>query len=234
MPVVKSVALKMISLGVRIGEAPVDRFLELSHLKTLLTLLKVNCVLDVGANRGQFAHELRGIGYRDRIISFEPIDREFAAMAQSFAGDPMWTGCQIALGAEESSVTINIPRLTVLSSILEPIAREPGTESQQIEMRRLDRLLPELIKDVSSPRVFLKMDTQGFDLEVFKGASGCIDDIVGMQSELSIVPLYSRMPHYLEALSAYEAAGFGLYNLTVVNRVSDGGLLELNCFMRRQ
>jgi len=89
------------------------------------------------------------------------------------------------------------------------------------------------MKDFDSSRVFLKMDTQGYDLEVFRGTSGCIDKIQGIQSELSIQALYKNMPHYLEVLEAYEAAGFDLYNLSVVNRVSNGGLLELNCFMRR-
>ena len=77
------------------------------------------------------------------------------------------------------------------------------------------------------------MDTQGYDVEVFRGASGCIADVQGIQSELSVQPMYVGMPHYLEALTIYEAAGFDLYNLSVVNRMRDGGLLELNCFMKR-
>jgi hypothetical protein len=77
------------------------------------------------------------------------------------------------------------------------------------------------------------MDTQGYDLEVFRGASGIISKILGIQSELSIQPIYRDMPHYLEALEAYESAGFELFNLSVVNRVDTGGLLEMNCFMRR-
>jgi hypothetical protein len=74
---------------------------------------------------------------------------------------------------------------------------------------------------MSSP--FLKMNTQGYDLEVFKGTAGCMDKIRGIQSELSVQPLYKNMPHFLEALDAYAAAGFDPYNLSVVNRVSDGG-----------
>lgn len=76
------------------------------------------------------------------------------------------------------------------------------------------------------------MDTQGYDLEVFRGASGCMEHICGVQSELSLRPLYKGMPHYLEALAAYEAAGFELFNLSVVTRLGDGALVELNCFMR--
>ena len=78
------------------------------------------------------------------------------------------------------------------------------------------------------------MDTQGYDVEVFRGASGCIGDVRGLQSELSVQPMYQGMPHYVEALDVYRTAGFDLHNLSVVNRTADGGFVELNCFMRRR
>lgn len=60
-----------------------------------------------------------------------------------------------------------------------------------------------------------------------------IQHISGLQSEISVRPLYHGMPHYLEALAVYEDAGFELFDLTVVTRTSEGGLQELNCFMKR-
>src|SRR5262249_38380754 len=98
----------------------------------------------------------------------------------------------------------------------------------------LDELFSHLVSGIRDPRVFLKMDTQGYDLEVFKGARSSIRNILGLQSELSVRPLYHGMPHYLEALSVYEDAGFELFDLTVVTRTSEGGLQELNCFMKRR
>jgi hypothetical protein len=89
------------------------------------------------------------------------------------------------------------------------------------------------LSDVQSSRIFLKMDTQGYDLEVFSGATGALDRVLGLQSELSVRPLYEGMPHYIQSLETYQSAGFDLYNLSVVNRIETGGLLELNCFMRR-
>ena len=207
---------------------------ELSYLRQLLTQLQVDCVLDVGANVGQFACELRGIGYRGQIVSFEPITSVFSALQRSFAGDPKWRGFHMALGAKEDSMTITIPKLTVMSSLLESGESEDGARKESVAVKRLDQILPALKQEIGVSRVFLKMDTQGYDLEVFKGAAGCIDGILGIQSELSVQPLYKNMPHYLESLDTYEQAGFELYNLSVVNRVESGGLLELNCFMRRR
>jgi hypothetical protein len=77
------------------------------------------------------------------------------------------------------------------------------------------------------------MDTQGFDLEVFKGAGDSVRDVVGLQSEISIKPAYHGMPHYLEALSVYERAGFELFDVTAVIRDGDSGLRELNALLRR-
>jgi hypothetical protein len=77
------------------------------------------------------------------------------------------------------------------------------------------------------------MDTQGYDLKVFAGAQGCLHSIQALQSEISVVPIYHNMPHYVESLVTYERAGFELFNLSVVSRTGKGGLQELNCFMKR-
>lgn len=202
-------------------------------VRDLLAMLRIDCVLDVGANRGQFAMELRRIGFDGRIISFEPIGAEFSLLKERFTRDQAWQGYQVALGSVEESRDITIPKLTVLSSFLEAVVQDKDSRVESIHVRRLDSVLPEILPDHSRRRVFLKMDTQGYDLEVFKGASGCIGSILGIQSELSVQPLYKDMPHYLDALSTYEGAGFDLHNLTVVSRTESGGLLEMNCFMCR-
>ena len=74
-------ALKCIAWGVR-PEAAIDRVAELVHLRDLLRALQINCVIDVGANRGQFASELRGLRFAGRIVSFEPVAREFTVLSE--------------------------------------------------------------------------------------------------------------------------------------------------------
>lgn len=234
MNIIKSIAMLSVSNGLQLPQPQLDRMNELSFLRRLLSQLQIDCILDVGANRGQFAHELRGIGYKGKIISFEPIASEFAVLKRAFADDSNWHGYQIALGNKSEEMIITIPKLTVMSSLLESKVFEKDFRTETVTVKRLDELLPGLVAEFEFPRIFLKMDTQGYDLEVFKGAFACLDMIQGIQSELSIRPLYKNMPHYLEALNAYEAAGFDLYNLSVVNRVANGGLLEMNCFMLRK
>lgn len=102
-----------------------------------------------------------------------------------------------------------------------------------IEIRRLDGIFDEILEPVARPRVFLKIDTQGFDVEVMKGAAGCMERILGLQSEVSVVPIYDGMPHYTEALAYYESCGFSLMNLFIVSRTGKQNILEYDCLMAR-
>jgi hypothetical protein len=139
------------------------------------------------------------------------------------------------LASKSGTAEINVIRnMPVMSSILKPLDGQTELEVEQVQIRCLDELYTQIVSGILEPRVFLKMDTQGYDLEVFKGAGGSIQNILGLQSEISVCPLYYGIPHYLEALSVYEGAGFELFDLTVVDRTSVGALRELNCFMKKR
>ena len=56
---------------------------------------------------------------------------------------------------------------------------------------------------------------------------------MGLQSEISVIPLYDGMPHYTESLMRYEQFGFELTNLFVVSRTRDGRVVEYDCVMAR-
>jgi len=230
----KRVAMAATAARAPFPEAAMDRFVELTRLKRLLEALDVNCVIDVGANTGQFAEEVRGIGFRGLIVSFEPLQQEFAELSKRFRHDDQWRGFPHALGSVASQMTINVvPGLTVLSSLLELRHAPPRMQTQSVEVKRLDAIFESALAGVRDPRVLLKMDTQGYDLNVFEGTRACLEHIVALQSELSVAPLYQGMPHYLDALKTYEHAGFSLYHLAVVTRTPEDSIQELNCLMRR-
>ena len=87
-----------------------------------------------------------------------------------------------------------------------PRLQEP--EEVEVEVKRLDRMLDGLLDGIAEPRPFLKLDTQGYDLDVFAGAGEAIERFVGMQSELALMQIYKGMPRMRKALSTYEKAGF--------------------------
>lgn len=78
------------------------------------------------------------------------------------------------------------------------------------------------------------MDTQGYDLEVVKGAQGCIERILAIQSELSIEPIYEGMPDFLSALYIYKLLGFNLIGFHDISRNPEtGSIVEANCILAR-
>ena len=106
--------------------------------------------------------------------------------------------------------------------------------TERVRARRLDEMLDDIIPDVSNPRLYLKLDTQGYDVEVFFSAGDRIIDFVGMQSELSLLSVYEEMPHMLTALAVYQRSGFEVTGIFPVTRERcTGRLVELDCVMVR-
>ncbi len=214
------------------------------ELRDLLRQQQVQCVLDVGANVGQFGRRLRQLGYAGRIVSFEPILEACEALRWEARNDALWDVVNIALGAEDGQSEFRIQQAasghSVLSSFLPLRDSHPFVAHEQlveqtrtVPLRRLDTLLPESFPDVLKQRVFLKIDTQGFDLEVVRGASSVLECVVLLQSELSVVPIYEGMPPYTVALETYTDLGFEVVGLDVVNRTASGAILECDCLMQR-
>jgi hypothetical protein len=104
-----------------------------------------------------------------------------------------------------------------------------------VPVRRLENMLDEVIPpDLETPRLYLKLDTQGYDLEVFGGLGEGVDDVVGMQSEVALLQIYEGMPRMPEAIETYEGAGFEITGMFPVIREKDTGrVLEFDCVLAR-
>ena len=221
-------------------ERRLSAYVSQQHVAELLRLYRVNCVLDVGANRGQYGRRLRRIGFEGHIVSFEPVAATFAELQEAAAADPRWTAYPYALGREDTSASMNVVPGT-LSSLLPATEfgstryarlREPSPE--EVQVRRLDGILDEVLAHVPGARPYLKLDTQGYDLEAFAGLGERARDIVAMQSEVSVVEIYAGMPPMAQALEAYESAGFEITGLFPVSREAETGrVLEFDCVMVR-
>ncbi|QIK67303.1 FkbM family methyltransferase [Nocardioides sp. HDW12B] len=213
------------------------------HVGQVLHRLGVTCVLDVGANRGQYGQRLRETGYTGRIVSFEPLDHLADQVADVAADAPDWTLMRCALGREDSKAEIHVDTgKGTLSSMLEPsdfgrswnqrLREEPTM--QTVQVRRLDDVWDEVVEGLEDPRVFLKLDTQGFDLEAFAGAGERVADVLAMQSELASMPIYDGMPRMTEQLETYQDAGFVLSGLFPVGvHKPTMGVIEFDAVMVR-
>ena len=121
-----------------------------------------------------------------------------------------------------------------LSSLLDSdVLQSEFIDSEKITMQRLDEFLPaqRVISDQES--IFLKMDTQGFDLEVFAGSKNLLKRIKGLMTEVSVKPLYNNMVNYKYAISVYENSGYSLTGLSIVAVNHNKEILELNCLFKK-
>jgi len=201
---------------IRRVEQGLGNFFSGEHAAWMLRELGITCVLDVGANQGQYAKAIRAAGYTGRIVSFEPLPALVAALEAAAVDDPDWHVVGVALGERDEETEINAVPGT-MSSLLPASDFGKGwaevlgrSVPQQVSVRRLDGLFDEAVAGLDEPKVYLKMDTQGYDVDTFRGAGDRIHDIVGMQSEVSCVPIYENMPTMLEQFALYQDEGFAL------------------------
>jgi FkbM family methyltransferase len=199
-------------------------YLAREHMSWLIRQLGINCVLDVGANVGQYAQRLRRRGYAGRIVSFEPVPGIAAKLRDAARNDPDWRVIECALGDADEEAEIHV-RPGAMSSLLPSSEfgknwndRLRMSEAQKISVRRLDGLFDEAVDGIDDPRVYLKLDTQGYDMQAFAGAGDRLKEIAGMQSEVAVVPIYDNMPRLPEQIAAYESAGFEITGMYPVNR----------------
>jgi FkbM family methyltransferase len=201
----------------------------------------VDVVFDVGANAGFYARELRQAGYTGRIVSLEPLPGAYAELERSAADDPRWDVHMVAAGEAEATAEINVTENSWSSSLLASNAAYDATAPglgivgvERVRVLPLDALSGEHVS--TGDRVMLKLDVQGFELEVLRGATAMLEQVVLVEAELSLAELYGGQPLYREVIDHLDARGFDLVGLDP--HYSDprtGYLLQMDgLFARRQ
>jgi FkbM family methyltransferase len=193
---------------------PVSSDDDLRRAKLLRTE-EIDLVLDVGANAGQFAQRLRAAGYGRRIVSFEPLYQAFGELASRASRDPAWEARRLALSDEDGDSVIHVAGNSWSSSLLEMGARhlESAPESayegtETVPTARLDSIWEDVASDAVRP--FLKLDVQGFEMHVLRGAQRALERLRGLQVELSLVSLYEGDRPWREVIDHLTGHGFAL------------------------
>lgn len=195
-------------------------FVETDWKRRLAEELKcrrVDVVLDVGANSGQYAGSLRAAGFAGRMVSFEPLSRPFSILERSASKDALWVCRQSALGDHNGTTVINVSGNGGISSSVLPMLRMHedvypqgnyiGTET--VPIARLDSVAADVLgpNDVA----FLKIDVQGYEKQVMAGGESTVKNrCIGIQLELSFAPLYEGGMLIQEALDLAYSLGFAL------------------------
>lgn len=174
-------------------------------LVNFMNFYKINYVLDIGANIGQFAISIRNAGYKKNILSFEPINQVYNKLIINSSKDELWSVYKrCCVGEKNKKITFNVSKNLVSSSVLkvntQHIENEKNSESSKkikVNMITLDSFFNKK-KKLLNFNILLKLDVQGYELNVLKGIKKNIKNISAILCEVSLDRLYFNQPLWLD------------------------------------
>ncbi len=207
------------------------------HLPALRALGDVRTVVDIGANRGQFALAARYYFPRARIISFEPLPAPAAVYRSVFAGDRRTTLHETAIGPETGTTTIHLSRMDHSSSLL-PIAAAqnevfPGTDEVGTTTVAVGPLSAYLPTDAIEPPALLKLDVQGFELSALAACEDRLARFRWVYAECSYLELYRGQALAHDVIAWLRQRGFAERAVYNTARTADGRAVQADFLFER-
>ena len=188
--------------------------------------LDLRTVLDVGANVGQFSLLVSSMFPEARIEAFEPLAGPAATFRRVFNGDSRVRLHQVAIGSDSRDAVMNVSRRNDSSSLLRITDRQtsifPGTQGVGTERVAVVSLDSEIDVSLITAPSLLKLDVQGFELEVLKGAKQVLSRCDYVYVEVSFIELYEGQALAPEVMTFLSEEGFSLSGVYNVERDSEG------------
>jgi FkbM family methyltransferase len=212
-----------------------------SHIAELLARHPVNVLIDVGAHRGETGLRFRRLGFQGRMASFEPHRSSFVALTEAACRDSNWRTFQAALGDESGTAVLHSANSTLLSSLHEASERgrvhfgdDLAAADETVRVERLDDAAASVFDGINDPIVYLKIDTQGHDLAVVRGARSTLRYVRVLQMEAAVRPIYEGAPTFAEVYDEAVAAGFALTAFVPGSRDKALAVNEMDAFFVRR
>lgn len=201
---------------------------------TICNSMEVLTVFDVGANVGQFSKDMRRHSFGAKIYSFEPVQETFIKLVGNFRNDSEWEGIKKGIGRYAGTLEINLSANAGLStSFMEmgeqhlidfPDSRYIGTET--VEVTTIDEQIRDL--RIEPTELAVKIDVQGYELEVLWGMSNYIRDIKCVLIEASLTPLYLGEPTLSEIIAFLEKHNHRVVDIFRGVQSRNGQLLQVD------
>jgi FkbM family methyltransferase len=190
-----------------------------SQLDLIFKIAEINLIFDIGANRGQFVEGISNAGYCGKIVCFEPLSsvrKDLENLSNRLPN--LFLHPQCAVGDSEGLIEFNIAGNSVSSSVLPMLEihshlanKSAYTNCETVRLIRLDSVLENYLKYESN--LFIKIDTQGYELQVLRGAKVALNQARGVLCELSFVSLYEGQAPWRDIVDLLENEGFVLMAL---------------------
>lgn len=189
------------------------------RLSKTIEYLNIDYIIDVGANEGQFAEKMIDNGYNGKIISFEPIKQCHDKLLRKSKNNDNWIiGDRVAVGSTNGDIEINVSSNLVSSSILDikqnHLSAEPESKfiaKEKIEVKKLDDILS--FDEIKTKNILIKIDVQGYEMEVLKGANAILECSKMICIELSLVTVYENSMPYDKVISYLNDKEYFLFGL---------------------
>ncbi len=195
-------------------------------------------VLDIGANVGQFGIDLRRAGFCGSIVSFEPVHNSYTKLQRVTRKDQLWKTYCMALGSSERFSEINVTKNSGLSTSFYPMLKIhldnfPESEvvsKEKVFISTVDAQIENL--GLNPSKVVIKLDVQGYEFEVLKGAKESLSRIPFCFLEVSLFPLYEGERTLLPILNLLAASGHEVFDVFRGVTSKEGELLQVDILTR--
>lgn len=183
--------------------------------ETTIKPLNIKTIIDIGANDGHFAKEMRERFPDAFIYSFEPLQDCYKTLVSTMLGDANFKACNVALGEKKEIVDMqkssfhpssSILTMTNLHKSLYPKSKDISIEKIKIE--RLDKIFE---NEECRKKTMIKIDVQGFENKVILGGKETIKKAAVAIIETSFVSLYEGQPLFGDIFEAMRDLGFSYY-----------------------
>ncbi len=185
----------------------------------LLDLLRDNpprVIHDIGANVGTWTLLAKTFFPKAEVHAFEPLEAHRGRFMQNTAALEAVHYHAVALGEAQSAGTLQVTSFSDASSLL-PLTDEAEkqwhlttVEEVRVPIMRLDDLVAE---GKVSPPDLLKLDVQGYELGVLKGATECLRHARAVLTEVSFREFYKGQCRFEDLTEHLTAQGFRLHAL---------------------
>ena len=211
---------------------------RLTPQRTWFQKMEVQTVVDVGSFIGSFAYAMRHILPQAQIYSFEPLPENFAQLVKNLSPFGLFQAFNTALGEEAGELQFNRSDFSPSSSALEmgELHRQAFPKSAhstriRVPVARLDDYLEKM---TLTPPVFLKIDVQGFEDAVLRGARQVLKKVDYLEIEVSYQPLYTNQVLFKDIYQMLAGADFHFAgNLDSMFSPLDGSILQSDAIFIR-
>lgn len=207
------------------------------HILLIKKISESSTIIDIGSNKGQFSLLAQKYNPSSKIISFEPLKKPSDIYLKIFKSNKNVKHFNFAIGPIEKNIEMNVSRKIDSSSVLPITSKQAsifkGTEllrKEQVSIKPLDKLISN--KEFNG-KTFVKIDVQGFELEVIKGCKKYINFFNYIYVECSFIELYEKQSFADEVVSYLEKNDFKLIGVFNTSYDLDGNSVQSDFLFKK-